>query len=319
MILRYFGCVANTLSGNIITTNWFLRQNRFLVDTVHLRGVTTMELLQTMTKMLEKQSKVSALEKTNADYYKFGELTYLALTISWYMTNKEYQKIFRDNHAILQKEFVSLADSLGVARPVRKAGENENQYMINYYTHLVFKLEKYSILTVCFHVGFKVMAVKLMEFTQKKDNMREPVDDLMNYLHAIGNPAFPLSIKIKCADKVGGALNVQLDKPAKNFVSTFDKLKEELKTELFSINRVAEVKKEQNIVLGSDAQKPNLSPSPSSIPSADAIKSQSLWIKPSAISSVVDTESKTAGKEEKSGANEHTVGVLSPAQPNPGF
>lgn len=266
-----------------------------------------MELLQAMSKMLEKQRKLSALEKTNADYYKFGELTYLALTISWYMTNKEYQNIFRDNHAILQKEFISRADSLDVARPVRKAGENENQFMINYYTQLVFKLEKYSILTVCFHVGFKVMAVKLMEFTQQKDNMREPVDDLMNYLLAIGNPAFPLSIKIKCVDKVGGALNVQLDKPAKNFVLTFDKLEEELKKELFSINSVAELKKEQNIILGSDAQKPNSSLAPSSIPITNAVKGQSLWLKPTAPGSVVDIENKTVGKEEKRDVNEHTV------------
>lgn len=266
-----------------------------------------MELMQAITKMLEKQRKVNPLEKANADYYKFGELTYLALTISWYMTNKEYQKIFRDNYAILQKEFVSMADSLGVVRQVRKAGENENQYMINYYTQVVFKLEKYSILTVCFHVGFKVMALKLMEFTQQKDNMREPVDDLMNYLRAIGNPAFPLSIKINCADKIEGTLNVQLDKPVKHFVSIVDKLEEELKTELFSINRIAEVKKEHNSILGSDLQKPNLSPAPSSTPGADAIKSQSLWPKSRATNSVVVTDSKTADKEEKMDANEHTV------------
>jgi hypothetical protein len=138
--------------------------------------------------------------------------------------------------------------------------------------------------------------------------MREPVDDLMNYLRAIGNPALPISIKIKCVDKIGSALNAQLANPAKNFVSTFEKLEEELKTELFSINKAAEVKKDQNVGLSSDSQKLNTSPAPSSIPSAETINSQSLWLKPAAASPTVAAESKTAGKEEKSVVSERKVG-----------
>jgi TPR repeat protein len=175
-----------------------------------------------------------ALESA-ADYYCLGELAYLLLTIAWYTTNPIYKKQFQQEYSILYSEFVKRANQLEINPPKKKSREKITEYLLRYIDALEISLKenRYDIETIYFNLGFKIMAVKMMEFTHEDDDL-DIVEQLVNYLKYMLRYPQLINIDKLLIDKIENMLYKQLYKTSKDFAANFDSLEKQLKEQLQS-------------------------------------------------------------------------------------
>jgi hypothetical protein len=203
-----------------------------------------MKLGNEFSRLMNQGKKV---EKNDIDFYIFGELSYLLTTISWYMTNKACENKFKQMQAHLHEEFKKRANHIGAKAPQKKAKETLPIYILRYVENVgnALKERSGSPADIYFHIGFKMMAIKMMEFTIDGDQF-DIVKELLDYLHNLHNNSQLVTIDSLYTNKITYILNEQLKKPyrefiSKEFIARFALLENELKFQLFQPKIVKEL------------------------------------------------------------------------------